>query len=76
MTTSDYRKVMKQLEGKPSKYKKYQKHNAPKKRSCGIAKVKCSRCGTHRGHINKYGINVCRRCFREIATNIGFKKFS
>ncbi|MCK4522216.1 MAG: 30S ribosomal protein S14 [Nanoarchaeota archaeon] len=52
------------------------KHNAPKKRSCGIALKKCRRCGRVRGHISKYGLDLCRQCFREIAKDIGFKKFS
>ena len=26
--------------------------------------------------IEKYGLNLCRQCFREIAADIGFKKYS
>lgn len=76
MTTSDYRKVFKQLNAKPAKKAKYIKFNKPKKRSCGIALRKCERCGRTGGHIRKYGLNFCRLCFREIATEIGFKKYS
>ncbi len=76
MTSSDYKKMLEQLKVKPAKYKKFIKHNAPKKRSCGRANAKCSRCGNWHGYINKYGLNVCRRCFREIAPKIGFKKFN
>lgn len=76
MTTSDWRKSFKQLKGKPSKIKKYIKHNSPNKRAHGISNFKCTRCGRLRGHINKYGIGLCRHCFREIATDIGFKKYS
>jgi len=36
----------------------------------------CRRCGTHRGLIRAYDINVCRRCFREVAKKMGFKKYS
>lgn len=36
---------------------------------------KCGRCGTTRGVIRKYGLNICRRCFREIGENIGFEKY-
>ncbi|MEM1903602.1 MAG: 30S ribosomal protein S14, partial [Pyrobaculum sp.] len=25
--------------------------------------------------IRKYGINLCRRCFREVAPQLGFKKY-
>jgi small subunit ribosomal protein S14 len=76
MTTSDYRKVFKQLKAKPFKLKKYMKHNAPKKRSTGIATRKCRRCGRNKAHIDSYGLNLCRQCFREIAPKIGFKKYS
>lgn len=76
MTTRDWRKVFKQLKVKPSKLKKYIKHNSPKKRPTGITLFKCSRCGRYGGHINKYGIGLCRHCFRETATKMGFKKYS
>jgi small subunit ribosomal protein S14 len=35
---------------------------------------KCGICGTSRGLIRSYGLYVCRRCFREIAEDMGFKK--
>ena len=76
MTQSDYQKVFKQLKAKPYKLKKYMKHNAPKKRGSGIATKHCRRCGRPKAHIDSYGLNLCRQCFREIATSIGFKKYS
>ena len=76
MSYSDHKKEFKQLKVKPAKLKKYIKHNAPKKRTCGVSLKKCRRCGRIRGHISKYGLNLCRQCFREIAKDIGFKKFS
>ena len=76
MTTSDYRKMIKQLKAKPSKLQVFLKHNAPKKRSCGEMLRKCKRCGRTGAHISKYGRNMCRHCFREVATEIGFKKYS
>jgi small subunit ribosomal protein S14 len=76
MTYSDYKKAFKQLKAKPTKMKKYVKHNAPKERSTGTSLRKCERCGRLRGHIRKYGLNLCRQCFREIATDLGFKKYS
>lgn len=75
MTTSSYTKMFKQLNAKPVRLKKYLKHNAPKERKCGIALRKCIRCGRNRAYIQKYGIHLCRQCFREVATNIGFKKY-
>ncbi|HEX54583.1 MAG: 30S ribosomal protein S14 [Candidatus Altiarchaeales archaeon] len=38
--------------------------------------LRCPVCGTTRGLIHKYGLNICRRCFREKAESIGFKKYS
>ncbi|MEM0475289.1 MAG: 30S ribosomal protein S14 [Candidatus Norongarragalinales archaeon] len=36
---------------------------------------KCRICGNVRGLIRKYGLYVCRKCFREHAEEIGFKKY-
>ena len=76
MTYSDYKKVFKQLKAKPAKMQKYLKHNAPKSRKFGRAIKKCRRCGRPGGHISQYGLGLCRTCFREIAVNLGFKKYS
>ncbi|MBI1970987.1 30S ribosomal protein S14 [Candidatus Woesearchaeota archaeon] len=76
MTYSSYDKVFKQLTQKPTKLGKYKKHNTPKSRSCGRSIKRCRRCGRIRAHIGKYGIHVCRQCFREIAVQLGFKKYS
>ncbi|MEK6863109.1 MAG: 30S ribosomal protein S14 [Nanoarchaeota archaeon] len=76
MTTSDYKKAFTQLDHKPVKKAKYIKFNSPKKRSCGIGLRKCRNCGRTRAHINKYGLNICRQCFRDMALGLGFKKFS
>lgn len=77
MSYSSYKKVFKQLEKKPEKLKKYIKHNAPKKeRKYGISQRKCRRCGRIGGHIRKYGLDLCRQCFREIAPELGFKKYN
>lgn len=51
------------------------RHNVSKVRSFGRNINPCTRCGGRRGHISKYSLNVCRRCFREIAVKIGFKKY-
>ncbi|KAF8787397.1 40S ribosomal protein S29 like protein [Argiope bruennichi] len=34
----------------------------------------CRVCANHHGIIRKYGLNMCRRCFRQYAGDIGFKK--
>ncbi len=75
MTTSDYTKLFKQLKAKPVKLAKYKKHNSPKKRKTGKNTKHCERCGRTGAHIDKYGLNLCRQCFRETATELGFKKY-
>ena len=32
-------------------------------------------CNSRRGMIRKYGLDLCRRCFREKAEAIGFVKY-
>jgi small subunit ribosomal protein S14 len=76
MTASDWKKILKQLKNKPVVMEKYIKHNKPKDRKMGIAAKKCGRCGRFGAHIKLYGLNLCRHCFREIATEIGFNKYS
>lgn len=75
MTTSNYEKAFKQLKNKPIKLAKYIKHNKPKDRKFGVAPKRCRRCGRFKGHIQKYGLHLCRQCFRTVAKNIGFKKY-
>ena len=76
MTSSDYQKMFKQLNAKPAVKEKFVKHNKPKDRKIGIAAKKCERCGRYGAHISSYGLNLCRHCFREIAEELGFKKYS
>jgi small subunit ribosomal protein S14 len=76
MTASDWKKILKQLNNKPRIKEKFLKHNKPKERKIGTAVKKCERCGRFGAHIKSYGLNLCRHCFREIAEEIGFKKYS
>ncbi|MCA9495492.1 MAG: 30S ribosomal protein S14 [Nanoarchaeota archaeon] len=76
MTAKNYKKVKAQLGAKPAKWAKYEKHNAPKSRKFGLGITRCEQCGTTRGHISQYGLNICRRCFRLNATKLGFKKLN
>ena len=76
MTASDWKKILKQLKNKPVVMKKFLKHNKPRDRKIGISVKKCGRCGRFGAHIKSYGLNLCRQCFREIAEDIGFKKYS
>ncbi len=75
MTIKDFKKAFKQLNAKPAKLRKYAKHNTPKNRTTGIGLRRCKRCGRFGAHIRSYGIHLCRMCFREGASEIGFKKF-
>jgi|TARA_Y100000310_G_scaffold251425_1_gene257920 small subunit ribosomal protein S14 len=76
MPASDWRRILKQLEAKPKIKQKFLKHNKPQERKIGIAVKKCQNCGRFGAHIKSYGLNLCRHCFREIAEEIGFKKYS
>ncbi len=76
MTVSDYRKILQQLVNKPAKAAKFLKHSKPKERRYGLSTKKCDRCLRVGGHVGKYGLNLCRHCFREMAPKIGFKKLS
>jgi ribosomal protein S14 len=64
-----------QIADKPAKRKRFLKHNRPLKKKCGIGRRKCVRCGRFGAHIKKYGLDVCRQCFRELAPEIGFRKY-
>lgn len=76
MTASDYSKVARQLKSKPAVLAKFLKHCKPKDRKTGISVKKCERCGRFGAHLSQYNLNLCRQCFREIALEIGFKKYS
>jgi small subunit ribosomal protein S14 len=76
MTASDWRKILKQLKNKPAVMQKFLKHCKPKERKIGISSKKCERCGRFGAHINSYGLHLCRQCFREMAEELGFKKYS
>jgi len=76
MTAKDFSKVRNQLEQKPAKWAKYKKHNAPLERKFGKSVKKCGLCGTTRGVLGQFGLNICRRCFRLNATKLGFKKLN
>lgn len=76
MTTSDHTKVLQQIGLKKGKYQKYLKHNVPRTRTFGQTTKKCALCGRTGAHIAKYGLDICRQCFRDNALELGFKKFS
>lgn len=45
-----------------------------KARTHGRGTRPCRRCGSYRGIIRRADLLVCRRCLREIADDLGFKK--
>jgi len=75
MGASDWRNLLRQVEKKPAKVKRFLRYCKPKDRKYGIAKNPCEKCGRLGAHVGSYGINLCRQCFKEIATEIGFKKY-
>ncbi|MDY7083102.1 MAG: 30S ribosomal protein S14 [Halobacteria archaeon] len=36
----------------------------------------CKRCGREEGLVSRYDIYLCRQCFREVAREMGAKKYS
>jgi len=44
------------------------------KRKIGKGSRQCRRCGSFKGVIRVAGLYYCRRCFREVAKKLGFKK--
>jgi ribosomal protein S14 len=59
----------------PKKIKQIAKGARGKKIRKGTEKRQCRRCGNSRGLIHRYGLRICRRCFREVAEAIGFHKY-
>ncbi|KAI9297623.1 hypothetical protein K502DRAFT_300707 [Neoconidiobolus thromboides FSU 785] len=43
-------------------------------RKYGKGSRQCRVCTHRAGLIRKYGLNICRQCFREYAKDIGFTK--
>ncbi|MCY0868812.1 MAG: 30S ribosomal protein S14 [Desulfurococcus sp.] len=51
------------------------KFKPPKMNKYGRGTQVCVRCGSRDAVIQAYGLYLCRQCFREVATVIGFKKY-
>ncbi|KAF3209124.1 40S ribosomal protein S29 [Orbilia oligospora] len=45
-------------------------------RTYGKGSRSCRVCAHQAGLIRKYGLNICRQCFRERSKDIGFTKVS
>ena len=35
----------------------------------------CKLCGSQKGVISKYKLDICRRCFKQNAQKLGFEKY-
>jgi len=46
------------------------------KKKFGGGANSCKRCGRKQGLVRKYDIYLCRQCFREIAYDMGFEKYT
>ena len=75
MTAKTPKKILAQIEHKKAKAAKYKKHNFPKKRSIQGRSKRCKLCLRRGAHISRYGLHLCRHCFREKAAELGFKKY-
>jgi len=71
----DYEKILKQIIHKKAKVARFLKYNKPKERKFGKGSRRCIRCGRRQALIRRYGLNLCRQCFREVAPELGFKKY-
>ena len=50
-------------------------NSKPKSQTLIVCEISSSRVCTHKaGLIRKYGLNICRQCFREKSQDIGFTK--
>jgi ribosomal protein S14 len=44
-------------------------------RKFGKGSRPCRRCGSYGSLVRRYGLDLCRQCFREIAPELGFRKY-
>ncbi len=74
METS-FERIAKNLTGKPAKYSRFVRFNKHKLQPHDLRFRRCIRCGRSEAHIGVHGLNYCRECFREVAKDLGFKKY-
>ncbi|MFA5363621.1 MAG: 30S ribosomal protein S14 [Candidatus Bathyarchaeia archaeon] len=51
------------------------KQQAETQRKFGKGSHPCRRCGSYGSVIRRYGLDLCRQCFREVAPDLGFRKY-
>jgi small subunit ribosomal protein S14 len=70
-----FERIAKTLKGKPVKYNRFIKFSSHKIQPHDARSRKCIRCNRPEAHIGIHGLNYCRQCFREVAKDIGFRKY-
>jgi small subunit ribosomal protein S14 len=70
-----FEKIASTLKGKPAKYSRFMRFNKHKMQPNDKRRNVCTRCNRAEAHISIHGLNYCRECFREIAEDIGFRKY-
>jgi len=56
--------------------KKKKTHGVPREHKYqGKGMRKCRFCGSARALVRSYNLRICRRCFREVAEEVGFRKY-
>jgi len=51
------------------------KQRTRRQKKYGKGSRPCRRCGQYGPVIRKYGLMLCRQCFREVARSLGFTKY-
>jgi small subunit ribosomal protein S14 len=70
-----YERIAKNLKDNPAKYNRFVKFNKHKMQPHDIRSRRCVRCNRGEAHIGIHGLNYCRECFREVAKDVGFRKY-
>ncbi len=70
-----YERIAKNLKGKPAKYSRFTRFNQHKLQPHDRRAHMCVRCNRTEAHIGIHGLSYCRECFREVAKDLGFRKY-
>jgi ribosomal protein S14 len=70
---TQFEKILKVHASNPAKRARFIKFNKHKMQSHDRRAHLCIRCNRAEGHIKI--LNYCRQCFREVAPDLGFKKY-
>lgn len=72
---SAFERIYRIHQNDPVKQYRMQRFNKHKMKSHDIRSRACVRCNRPEAHIRVHGLNYCRQCFREIAKDLGFRKY-